>query len=44
MNQAMEYLNQLIADGVDYPDAEFKTAVKFGIAADDLREDYDRQN
>ncbi|WP_268994228.1 hypothetical protein [Janthinobacterium sp. FW305-128] len=43
MSEAMEYLEKLITDGVDYPDAEFKTSVKFDIDANDLRADYDRQ-
>jgi hypothetical protein len=43
MSAALDYLKKLISEGWEYPDAEFKAARKFGISADDLRDDYDRQ-
>jgi hypothetical protein len=43
MTQALDYLNELIAAGWEYPDAEFNAARKFSVSADDLRADYDAQ-
>lgn len=43
MREALDYLNMLIAKGVDYADAEYKAATKFSVNAYDLRADYDRQ-
>ncbi|NVM80067.1 hypothetical protein FHW83_005912 [Duganella sp. SG902] len=42
MSQALEYLRALIAEGWEYPDAEYKAARKFGVSADELRDEYDR--
>lgn len=39
----LDYLNDLIAKGIEYPDAEWKTSRKFGIKAEILREQYDNK-
>jgi len=41
VSEALEHLNGLIADGVEYPDAEYLTAKRFRVDADELREAYD---
>jgi hypothetical protein len=41
MGEALEYLIQLIHDGVEYPDAEYKAVKKYGVSADELRACYD---
>lgn len=43
MSAALDYLEKLIREGWEYPDAEYKAACKFGVSADELRADYDRQ-
>lgn len=43
MSQALNYLKELISQGWEYPEAEFKAASKFSINASDLRDDYDRE-
>jgi hypothetical protein len=40
---ALTYLMKLIDDGIEYPDAEWKASQRYGVSADDLRNDYDRQ-
>lgn len=40
---ALEHLNKLIAKGVEYPDAEWMTAVLYCVSADKLRKAYDAQ-
>jgi hypothetical protein len=42
MSNALAYLIELVEDGMEYPDAEFKAARKFQVPADELRDDYDR--
>lgn len=39
---ALEYLSDLLAADVEYPDAEYKTATRYHIDAEDLRAEYDR--
>lgn len=41
MNEAFEYLEDLIAAGYEYPDAEWKASQKFNVPSDELRELYD---
>ena len=41
MTQALNYLISLINSGMEYPDAEWKTAQKFKVSAADLCEAYD---
>lgn len=43
MGNALEYLLELIATGWEYPDAEYKAALKFGVPADELRACYDNR-
>lgn len=43
LDQALEYLNQLVAGGVEYPDAEWKAVRRFGVSQDALAEAYDTQ-
>jgi hypothetical protein len=43
MTQALDYLNELIAAGWEYPDAEYKAATKYQVDADELRAEYDAQ-
>lgn len=43
MQQAYDYMISLIASGVEYPDAEWKAAKKFGVSGDELREMYDEE-
>lgn len=38
---AIEYLVYLIDKGVEYPEAEYRTVVKYNIDPDDLRLAYD---
>lgn len=44
MKKALEYLNNLIYLGVEYPDAEYKTVQKFKVNTLTLRQAYDNQN
>lgn len=41
MSKAVDYMLQLIEDGMDYPDALYKTSDKFRISHDALAEAYD---
>jgi hypothetical protein len=41
VNDAYLYLLELIEQGVEYPDAEFKAAERFDVDASDIREMYD---
>lgn len=43
MGNALEYLNYLVEMGIEYPDAEFKSAKKYAVPADELRACYDSQ-
>lgn len=43
MDQALQYLNELVADGVKYPDAEYSASFKYKIVAEELRPTYDAQ-
>lgn len=43
MQAALDYLNALVAQGWEYPDAHSKAAMKHGVDADDLQVEYDRQ-
>lgn len=43
MQQAYEYMVSLVGSGVEYPDAEWKAASKFGVSCDELREMYDSE-
>lgn len=42
MGAALEYLQELVARGVKYPDAEWMAAVQHGVTCDELREAYDQ--
>lgn len=41
--QPLDYLNDLLEQGYDYSEAEWRTSQKFNVSCDDLRDDYDRQ-
>ena len=41
LEQALEALIEDIANGGEYPDAEWRVARKFGVKADQLRDAYD---
>lgn len=41
LDAALQYLLQLIRDGIEYPDAEWKASQRHGIPADALRTAYD---
>ncbi|MND11850.1 hypothetical protein D3C80_19620 [compost metagenome] len=43
MDGALEYLIQLIDDGYEYPDAQYKASQKFKVSAEELQERYDDQ-
>jgi hypothetical protein len=43
MEQALQYLNQLIEQGMDYPDAQYKAATRHSVDADALQQAYDDQ-
>ena len=43
MQHAYDYMISLIDSGIEYPDAEWKAASKFGVSCDDLREMYDSE-
>jgi hypothetical protein len=43
MQQAYDYMILLISSGVEYPDAEWKAAHKFGVSSDELRNMYDSE-
>jgi len=43
MEQALEYLNNLINQGMDYSDAQYKASDKYGVDADVLQQAYDDQ-
>lgn len=44
LDQALQYMNQLIAKGVEYPDAHTKAIMKFDVDGDDLAYLYDNQD
>lgn len=41
LEAALQYLLQLIDEGVEYPDAEWKATQRHNIPADTLRQAYD---
>lgn len=43
MEQALNYLNALINQGMDYSDAQHKASAKYGVDADTLQQAYDDQ-
>lgn len=43
MDGALEYLIQLIDDGYEYPDAQYKASQKFKVSSEELQERYDDQ-
>jgi DNA repair ATPase RecN len=43
LSDALEYLNTLILNGGEYPDASYKTTTVFNVNAQDLQDEYDRQ-
>ena len=43
MKEALDYLNALIENGAEFPDAQDETCDKFKVSHDALREEYDRQ-
>lgn len=44
LSDALEYLNTLILNGVEYPDAIYKTTIAFNVNHADLQDEYDRQS
>jgi hypothetical protein len=45
--EALNLLNRLIIEGVEYPEAEYRVAIKFNLnrsQINKLRELYDKQN
>lgn len=44
LDQALQYMNQLIAQGVEYPTAHEKAIMKFDVDGDDLADLYDNQD
>ncbi len=44
MQAALDYLNALIAQGWEYPDAHAKAAMKHGVDGAELQSEYDRQS
>lgn len=40
---ALAMLNRLVTDGVEYPDAEWRTFMQTGVPVSELRELYDDQ-
>jgi len=43
VSAALAYLFKLIDAGIEFPDAQFKTCVKFGVNSDELADAYDAQ-
>ena len=43
LHQALQYMNELIAGGAEYPDAHTKAIMKFDVDGDDLADLYDNQ-
>lgn len=43
MKAALEHLNWLIDNGVEFPDAAYRTATLFKINQQELEQEYDRQ-
>lgn len=43
MNTALNHLNDLINDGIEYPDAHYTTTTLFGCDSDALQAAYDQQ-
>lgn len=43
MQKALQYLNSLIEQGIDYPDAQYKASAKYNLDADALQQTYDDQ-
>ena len=41
LDNALERLNELLADGWEYPDAEYRAARDIGVTCDALRAEYD---
>jgi hypothetical protein len=41
MSDALAYLLTLITDGIEFPDAVWKTTQKFRVSAEALTEEYD---
>lgn len=40
---ALRYMLKLIAEGYEYPDAQWKASQRYHVSADDLTEAYDAQ-
>ena len=40
---ALRYMLKLIAEGYEYPDAQWKATQRYNVSADDLTEAYDAQ-
>lgn len=43
MKAAIEHLNWLIDNGIEFPDAAYRTATLFKISQQELEQEYDRQ-
>lgn len=43
LNLALEFLNELIESGIEFPQAEYKTLLKFNVNQVDLLTAYDNQ-
>ncbi|MDI6976536.1 hypothetical protein [Serratia sp. Se-RSBMAAmG] len=43
IDKALVYLNALIREGYEYPDAHTKAVLKYNVDGDDLSEAYDNQ-
>lgn len=43
IDKALAYLNQLIEQGVEYPDAHYRAWSCFGVDSDALQDAYDNQ-
>ena len=43
MEQALQHLNALTDQGMDYSDAQYKASNKYGVDADALQQAYDDQ-
>ena len=43
LQDALDYMNTLITEGIEYPDAQYQTAVKFKVDYVALANAYDRQ-
>lgn len=41
MSDALAYMVELIADGMEFPDAQWKASQRYKVSADELTEEYD---